>query len=79
MRESLHSKIIFRAAHIKGGAGPLAQALGVSVPDVQAWMHSTSPLPDQHIGRLLDIIAEGALRDLDERNRSMDPRTAGSR
>ena len=75
----MHSRIIFHAARVKGGAAPLARALGVPLTDVQAWMHAATPLPDRYLGRLLDIIAEETLRSLDERGRNMgEPGSAGS-
>ena len=70
----MNSRILFRAAHAKGGTGPLAHALGVAVADVQAWMHAAAPLPDRFLGRLLDIIAHETLRNLDERGRSIGDR-----
>ena len=64
MRESMHAKIVFRAAQIRGGAVALAQALGVPLSEVQAWMRSERPVPERVFARLLDTIVEDTLRTL---------------
>ena len=63
MRESVHVKVVLRAAEIKGGARPLSQALGVSLGEVQCWMRSEAPLPERIFAELLDTIIEYTLRD----------------
>jgi hypothetical protein len=78
--ESLHVKVVLRATEIKGGAVPLAQALGISPSAVQAWMHSAGPVPERYFMQLLDLIAEETLRELTERSRTVDgSRKAGRR
>jgi DNA-binding transcriptional regulator YdaS (Cro superfamily) len=64
VRETLHTRVVFRAVQVKGDAAALALAIGVSAADVQAWMHSATPLPERYFMRLLDIIAEETLRGL---------------
>jgi hypothetical protein len=64
MRESIHAKVVFRAAQISGGAVALSQALGVPLSVVQAWMRSEAPIPERLFARLLDMIVEDNLRTL---------------
>ena len=64
MRESLHVKVVLRAAQIIGGASALAEALGVSLREVQAWMRSEVPIPESVYCELLDVIAEDTLGKL---------------
>ena len=64
MRESVHVKVVLRAAEIRGGAEPLSRALGVPLREVQSWMRSEAPLPECVFAKLLDTIVEDALRDL---------------
>ena len=64
MRESLHCKVVFRAAQIVGGASALAEALEVSLREVQAWMRSEVPIPEPVYAELLDVIAEDTLGKL---------------
>jgi hypothetical protein len=63
--ESLHSRLVLRAADIKGGPGALAQALDVSLAAVQAWMRAAAPLPPWVFFALVDIIYEEQLRDIE--------------
>ena len=64
MRESVHVKVVFRAAEIRGGAQALARALGVPLSEVQSWMRSETPLPERVLTELLDTIIEDALHKL---------------
>jgi DNA-binding transcriptional regulator YdaS (Cro superfamily) len=64
MQESVHVKVVFRAAQIKGGAGALAQALGVSLQEVQSWMRGEMPIPERVYLELLDAITEDVLREI---------------
>ena len=64
MRESMHVKVVFRAAEISGGAEALARALGVPLSEVQSWMRSEAPVPDRVFAALLDAIIEDTLREL---------------
>lgn len=64
MRESPHTRVIFHAAQLKGGTSALADALGVSVTDLQAWMRSEVPIPARVYSDLLDVIAEDTLSKL---------------
>ena len=69
MRESLHVKVIFHAAQIVGGTSALAEAVGVSVQDIQSWMRSEAPIPEPVYFELLDAITEDVLAGLPSRNR----------
>jgi hypothetical protein len=60
----MQTKVIFRAAQIKGGAEALSRALGVPLSVVQAWMRSEAPMPARMLDELLDAILEDALRQL---------------
>ena len=64
MRESIHAKVVLRAAQIRGGAVALSQALGVPLSEVQAWMRSETSIPEQVFVGLLDMIVEEAWRSL---------------
>ena len=64
VRESMHAKVVFRAAQIKGGAVALSQALDVPLSEVQAWMRSEAQIPEPVFARLLDMIVEDTLRTL---------------
>ena len=64
MRESLHAKVIFRAAQAMGGASALAEAVGVSVQEVQSWMRSEAPIPEPVYCALLDAITDDVLGKL---------------
>lgn len=64
MRESVHVKVVFRAARIKGGAEELARYLGVTLHEVQAWMRAEEPIPDRVYTILLDTIIEDTLQQL---------------
>ena len=68
MRESMHVKVVFRAAQISGGAEALSQALGVPLREVQAWMRSEAPIPEEVFSRLLDTIIEDTLRKLNAKH-----------
>lgn len=70
MSESLHTRVIFHAAQIMGGAAALAQALGVSITEVQAWMRSEIPIPEPRYAELLDVIAEDTLNKLSDLGRA---------
>jgi hypothetical protein len=62
--ESLHVRLILRAAEIMGGVAPLAQHLGVALSDVQSWAGSAVPLPPWAFEKLVDIISDEALREV---------------
>jgi hypothetical protein len=64
MRESVHVKVVFRAAEIRGGAESLSRTLGVSLSEVQSWMRSEAPVPDRVFAQLLDTIIDDTLRRL---------------
>jgi hypothetical protein len=64
VRESLHSKILFRAVQVTGGTLALAKALGVSVTEIQAWMRSEAPIPEPVYFELLRTIADDAVGNL---------------
>jgi DNA-binding transcriptional regulator YiaG len=70
VRERLEIELIVRAARIAGGILPLARTLGVSLDELQAWAQAGVPLPEDHFFRLLDIIAEDALREPAQRSSS---------
>ena len=67
MRESLHVKVVFRAAEVMGGAAALAKAVGVPLQEVQAWMRSEAPIPAPVYFALLDAITEDVLGELRRR------------
>ena len=75
MRATLHSKVAFRAAQIKGGAEELAQFLELPLETVQAWVRAETSVPDEYLFRLFDIFTEGLLAEIGSqpRTRSNDP------
>jgi hypothetical protein len=79
MRESLHVRVAFRAAQIKGGVTSLAQALGVSLDELQSWMRSEAPVPDGILLQLLDMITDDTLVRIASGGGAEDegPRNAG--
>lgn len=69
MGESLHVRLILRAAEIMGGVAPLAQHLEVALSDVQSWARSSVPLPAWVFMKLVDIVADDALREVTQYER----------
>jgi len=52
-----HRRTLRRAVEILGGPDRVAQALGVSPSDVEAYLSGLKPLPDRLFLRALDIVA----------------------
>lgn len=69
MGESLHVKLILRAAALVGGAAPLAKRLGVTLSDVQSWARSAVPVPSWVFVKLVDIISDETLREVSQYDR----------
>lgn len=66
MRETLHSKLAFRVAQIKGGAQGLAQYLGVPIDTVHAWMRAEKSIPDELLFRLFDVFTDELLAEVSQ-------------
>jgi len=52
------TKLLQAAVEILGGAGPLAERLGISRALLSAYLHDARPLPDSLLLRAVDIIFE---------------------
>jgi len=73
VQDVVYSRALQRASEIKGGTEALAAHLGVPGERLRLWQKGLAPIPTDVFLRIVDILVEDSVGDLDDQS-SLAPR-----
>lgn len=67
MPTAVHKRALQRAIDLAGGVDPLARYLKVPPAALKFWLNASSPLPDDMFLKIVDVLLERSMMELQPR------------